>query len=99
MKARRNQESFGKTAAAALSGFGIYLGRFLRFNSWDVLLRPGKLLGSLNDWVANPLANSHTFAFPLLFAVFLFVAYVMLYALTHLPRDFHAFSKHDSVDR
>lgn len=75
--------------ATGLSGFGIYLGRMLRFNSWDVLARPGKLFNSLNDWVANPMANSHSFAFPALFAAFLFIAYVMLYALTHLPRHLH----------
>ncbi len=72
----------------ALSGFGIYLGRILRFNTWDVLARPGKLLGSVGDWASDPLASSHTFAFPALFAIFLFLAYVMLYTLTHLPRDF-----------
>ena len=71
---------------AGLSGFGIYLGRFLRFNSWDVVARPLQLYQGISNWAANPLANSHTFSFPVLFATFVFLAYVMLYTLTHLPR-------------
>ena len=71
---------------AGLSGFGIYLGRFLRFNSWDVIARPLKLYHGVSNWAANPLANAHTFTFPLLFATFIFLAYLMLYTLTHLPR-------------
>ena len=73
-------------AVAGLSGFGIYLGRFLRFNSWDIVARPLKLYQGISNWAANPLANSNTGTFPLLFAIFLLLAYVMLYALTHLPK-------------
>lgn len=44
--------------AAALSGLGVYVGRFLRWNSWDVLLRPRALaadmLGLLGDFAAYP---------------------------------------------
>ena len=71
-------------AVAALSGFGIYLGRFLRFNSWDVLFRPIQLYHGIGNWVADPLANLNSLAFPVLFATFLFITYLMLYALTHL---------------
>lgn len=71
---------------AGLSGFGIYLGRFVRLNSWHVVTRPMKLYQGVADWAANPLANSTTFTFPVLFATFIFIAYVMLYTLTHLPR-------------
>lgn len=71
---------------AGLSGFGIYLGRFVRVNSWDVIARPLKLYHGVSDWAANPLANSTTFSFPLLFATFILLAYVMLYTLTHLPK-------------
>ena len=78
---------WGFTAAViGLSSFGIYLGRFLRFNSWDVVANPVKLYHGISSWVADPLANSTTFAFPALFAAFLLIAYVMLYALTHLPQ-------------
>jgi len=78
-------------AVTALSGFGIYLGRVLRFNSWDVLVKPVKLIQGVSSWAGNPLADSSTWAFPVLYAVFLFLAYVMLYALTHLPQ-MHALS-------
>lgn len=72
---------------AGLSGFGIYLGRFLRLNSWDVVAKPIKLYHGVSNWAANPMANSTTFTFPLLFATFILLAYVMLYTLTHLPRS------------
>lgn len=71
---------------AGLSGFGIYLGRFLRFNSWDIVAQPLKLYHGISNWAANPLANSNTGTFPVLFAIFLLLAYVMLYTLTHLPK-------------
>jgi uncharacterized membrane protein len=71
-------------AVAALSGFGIYVGRFMRFNSWDVLCRPVQLYRGIGNWVADPLANANSLMFPVLFGAFLFVSYLMLYALTHL---------------
>ena len=69
---------------AALSGFGIYLGRFLRFNSWDILFQPLQLFHGIGSWIANPAASASSSAFPILFATFFFIAYVMLYGLTHL---------------
>jgi uncharacterized membrane protein len=71
-------------AVAALSGFGIYVGRFMRFNSWDVLFKPWQVYQGIGNWVADPLASSTSLAFPLLFGTFVFITYLMLYALTHL---------------
>jgi uncharacterized membrane protein len=71
-------------AVAVLSGFGIYLGRFLRLNSWDVVLQPLAVCRGIGQWIAGPLAHPTAYAFPALFATFLFIAYLMLYALTHL---------------
>ncbi len=69
---------------AGLSGFGMYVGRFMRFNSWDVLLKPRTVAHGIGNWVADPLANANAVAFPILFGAFLFVTYLLLYALTHL---------------
>jgi len=72
-------------AVAGASGFGIYLGRFLRFNTWDVLCQPMALCRGIGRWaVSDPAVHPTAFAFPVLFATFLFLAYVMLYGLTHL---------------
>lgn len=71
-------------AVAGLSGFGVYLGRILRFNSWDVMFKPAALYHGIGQWAANPLEHPVSFAFPALFALFLFITYLMLYALTHL---------------
>ncbi len=84
------QKSAGKAAgwlfiaaAVSLSGFGVYVGRFLRFNSWDVIYRPLALLQNIGQWVTNPHARP-SLVFPVLFATFLFISYLVLYALTHL---------------
>jgi uncharacterized membrane protein len=79
-------------AVAGLSGFGIYVGRFLRFNSWDVVFKPFALYRGIGNWAADPFAHPTAYAFPALFATFLFVAYLMLYALTHLQRSTPGFA-------
>jgi uncharacterized membrane protein len=71
---------------AGLSGFGIYLGRFLRFNSWDILLRPVKLFQGIGGIISEGWGTSHSVALPILFGTFIFIAYVTLYALTHLEK-------------
>lgn len=65
------------------SGFGVYLGRFGRFNSWDVLTRPRELL---YDAVAggDPLSSRRAVAVTLLFSGFLIVGYLSVVALSAL---------------
>ncbi len=59
----------------ALSAFGIYLGRFLRWNSWDVVTRPGHLLGELSGIVLNPLDHPRMLAYSFGVAVILGLSY------------------------
>lgn len=56
-------------AAAALSGLGVYIGRFLRWNSWELLLNPLGLASDLQATLATPAS-----ALRLLAVVFLFGA-------------------------
>jgi len=79
-------------AVAGLSSFGIYLGRFLRCNSWDVLFQPGKVYQGIGQSLTEPWSSSAPRGFMVLFATFLFLAYVMLYGLTHLQRAMPAAS-------
>jgi len=74
---------------AGLSGIGVFIGRFLRLNSWDVFLRPEKFYQHAGSWAAAPFADATPYAFPALFAVFLLIVYLMLYALTRLPSQIH----------
>jgi len=83
--------------AAGLCSFGIYLGRFLRFNSWDVIAKPAKLYHGISSVASGEHAHQGHFAFLALFATFLFIAYVMLYALTHLPRHLHLTTETESI--
>jgi len=77
-------------AVAFLSGFGIFFGRILRLNSWDILM-PWKLFHTVGAWAAQSSAYSGSVLFSLLFAAFLIVTYLMLYALTHLsPSQFNS---------
>jgi len=70
----------------ALSGFGIYLGRFLRWNSWDIITNPFDLLSALAHWFLNAPLHPKSVVIPVLFGVLVLLSYVTLYALTNLPR-------------
>lgn len=67
--ARVVRQRFGRWAgaafvagAAALSGYGIYLGRFVRLNSWDLAAHPGWVMSELLEPLAHPLAMAHAWS-------------------------------------
>ncbi len=67
----------------ALSSFGIYLGRFLRWNSWDALTDPIDTIRNAARLV-NPWNNPQPFAFSATFFAFSLVCYLIVYSFTHL---------------
>lgn len=46
-----------------LSSIGVYLGRFPRFNSWDVLANPDGLVQVALHWLSDPLAHPFLLTF------------------------------------
>jgi uncharacterized membrane protein len=74
------------TALGALffASIGIYLGRVLRFNSWDAIQRPHLLWEVARSRLAEPLGNPQLIGFVIAFCGFLTLAYVGFYGFTAL---------------
>jgi uncharacterized membrane protein len=68
-------------AAILLSGFGIYLGRFSRLNSWDVVSDTKKVLSEVAEATADPKAILFSAAFSL-FILFTYAALVVFKRLS-----------------
>lgn len=67
--------------ALFLASFGIYLGRFLRWNSWDLLVHPKELIIDVLDRMVDPIAHPVTFAVTFLFFIFLALNYLIVKAV------------------
>lgn len=86
------QREFGRMAGWALvvtTGFfssaGIYIGRFLRFNSWDIFQNPARLVNNLLTQSRDPNAVPITFVF--LYTLFLIFIYSLFYVFGNLLQE------------
>lgn len=70
-----------------LSGLGVFLGRFLRLNSWDVVTRPGTVLDELTQHLGDPAHDGKPLCFSLGFAVLLGVCYFVFLSMRQAPRS------------
>jgi uncharacterized membrane protein len=68
----------------ALSSFGIYLGRVLRWNSWDVVANPGPLGAELAKGLLHPLDHPRPLGLTVLLTSFLLTSYLVLYSFARL---------------
>jgi uncharacterized membrane protein len=72
-------------AISALSSFGIYIGRFVRLNSWDILQNPAETAMEILGLVIDP--SRRLAAFTLLYAIFFLFVYLLLYSFSHMLRE------------
>jgi uncharacterized membrane protein len=62
----------------ALSAFGVYTGRYLRYNSWDILSNPFQLTADILYIIVHPLRNQQAWGMILCFTILLSFIYSML---------------------
>jgi uncharacterized membrane protein len=68
-------------SAIGLSGFGVWLGRFQRWNSWDIVTRPGALLRDIAETLTTRHELIHAVGISALLSGVLVVGYGLLSAL------------------
>lgn len=66
------------TAAGLLASLGIYIGRFLRWNSWDLLFNPIERASQFISYAMHPSLQSIVFIS--VFSIFFIFIYTTLYA-------------------
>ncbi|SKC88999.1 DUF1361 domain-containing protein [Maledivibacter halophilus] len=65
-----------------LSGFAIFLGRFLRLNSWEFVTNPKNLFRMIFESI-----NSGSLKFTFMFGLFIFLIYIVMYNLSSLKKS------------
>jgi uncharacterized membrane protein len=71
--------------ALMLAGFGVYLGRFVRWNSWDALIHPRRLFHHVASQSLDPSDHPRSVGVTLVYGIGLVLGYVVLRNL--VPRS------------
>lgn len=58
-----------------LCGYGVYLGRYLRWNSWDIIVQPRSLATDIAYDIVHPFRNIECWLLTLLFGVWMYLLY------------------------
>jgi uncharacterized membrane protein len=70
-----------------LCSFGIYVGRVLRWNSWDLIVQPLALMKDIAAQFLHPFHHQQTFGMTFSFSVFLALCYYTLQAFSTPLKD------------
>ncbi len=65
-------------------GYGIYIGRYLRYNSWDIVIEPVSILRTSSHHFSHPFQNINVWLFTFVFALFLGIIYFTIKKLPQL---------------
>lgn len=70
-----------------MCSFAIYLGRYLRWNSWDVLVNPFGLIFDVSEPFINPASHPQAFTTTLMFFILLSSIYAASFELVRILRS------------
>lgn len=66
-----------------LNALGVYIGRYLRFNSWDIITNPFQLFSDIARIVLHPLRNQYAWDMIFCFSILMTLMYLMLKRISH----------------
>ncbi len=72
---RKGWVTFFSTSLLFVGSFGIYLGRYLRWNSWDIIQQPFELIYDISDRVSSPFKHPTAWGMTILMGIFLNIVY------------------------
>lgn len=85
LKRVRERTAYGVLAILFLAvSFAISLGRYTRWNTWDIILQPAGLLFDVSDRFINPEVHAGTYQITVSMALLLFAGYVVIYEAARL---------------
>jgi uncharacterized membrane protein len=61
-----------------LNALGIYVGRYLRYNSWDIFINPFQLLADISGMIIHPLRHHYAWDMIFCFSVLLTLMYRLI---------------------
>ena len=67
-----------------LCGYGIYIGRFLRFNSWNIITDIDGLFDASLQRIVHPFHHTTTWGFTILFAAMMSVVYYTIKSIAQI---------------
>lgn len=81
---------------SALSSFAMYIGRFVRLNSWDILQNPAETTMEILGLIIDP--SRRLAAFTILYTLFFLFIFLLLYSFSHMLTEQNAKSQ-DVLER
>ncbi len=74
------------TLILLITSFAIYVGRDLRWNTWDIITSPAGILFDISERIVNPMAHLQTFTTAATYFVLLSAGYYCLWRVANLVR-------------